>query len=286
MKLKLFSLVFFVVFVLGTFPMQNVSALSCVETFPLIGTVSSITENTPFTEVTLDRFYMFDGSDFFIDDAISIDRYENIVQEYVRNNFQLSEIPSSTYVEWLNKISIPTNAFNKIQITDSDIIINGPPHHVCSYRFTGSFTKDGKLKHVIINDNYQDYSYLDSKLDVDPGKELECGDNNVCKMEVNFTIDGDPFTLSPGQSHIPLSGEFKSISLIDSSDLKAMPDGTTLFDWGFNTHVTYVLEFSEAIVQPDTEPTTDPEPQPKQIEPVEKLSFFQKIWRWFTSLFQ
>lgn len=282
MKIKLFSLVFLIVLILGVFPIQNVSALSCIPTFPLVGIVSNISLKEAYTEVALDKFYTFNNSDWGVNNAISIDRYENIVKEYVRNNFRLSEKPTTEYTGWVSEISVPTSAFNQTQIVKGDIIINGPPFHVCSYRFTGLFTKDGKLRSAIVNDNYQDYSYRNSKLEVEAGRELECDKNDICKMEVNFKLDGKSFKLSPTQSYKPTGSSIKSISLLDSSDLKKRSDRAKVFDWGFRTYVTYVLDFSDSMIQPTPTPQPSTEPMP----PVENLNFFQKIWLWFMSLFK
>lgn len=268
MKLKLI-LAFLTVLGLGVFATQDVRALSCAQTFPVVGIVNSISVKETYTEIVLDKFYTFENYAVGINNTFSIDLYENIVKEYVRNNFQLSEKQSSEYDEWVGKILVSTNAFNQTQIKNGDIIINGPPFHVCSYSFTGLFTRDGKLRSVIVDDSYQDYSYRNSKLEVEAGRELECDKNGKCKMEVNFKLDGKSFKLSPSQSYRPTGSSIKSISLLDSSDLKKRSDGTTVLDWGFGTYVTYVLDFSDSIIQP-----------------IENLNFFQKIWRWFTSLFR
>jgi len=288
MKSKLILLVFLATLVLGVLPAQDVRALLCVPTFPVVGIVNNIFVKESYTEISLDKFYTFNNSDWEVNNTISIDRYENIVKEYVRNNFQLSEKPSSEYNERVGKISVPTSAFNQTQIKNGDIIINGLPFHVCSYGFTGLFTRDGKLKGAIVNDSYQDYSYRDGKLEVEAGRELECDKNDRCKMEVNFKLDGKSFKLSPPQSYKPTGSLIKSISLLDSSDLKKRSDGTTVFDWGFGTYVTYTLDFSDPTIQPTPTPTPTPSPtpEPKPSPPVENLNFFQKIWRWFISLFR
>jgi hypothetical protein len=292
MKSKLIFLALLATLVLGAFPIQNAWALSCVPTFPVIGVVGSISVKESYTEIVLDKFYTFNNSDWGVNDTISIDRYENIVKEYVKNNFKLTEKPTSEYSEWVGKISVPTSAFNQTQIKNGDIIINGPPFHVCSYRFTGLFTRDGKLRNAIVNDSYQDYSYRNSKLKVEAGRELECDKNDRCKMEVNFNLDGKAFKLIPGQSYKPTANPIKSIFLLDSSDLKKRSDGTTIFDWGFGTYVIfYVLDFSDSVIQPTPSskptpsPTPEPEPSPEPTPPVENLNFFQKIWRWLVSLF-
>ena len=289
MKPKLFSTVLLAGFIFGVLPARDVQALSCAETFPIVGIVDNITPRESYSEIGLDKFYTFNTSDWNTNDTYSIDRYENIVEEYVGNNYQLSEKPSSEYNERVNKVSIPTKALDQAQIKIGDIIINGPPFHVCSYRFTGVFAKDGKLRVAVVDDSYQDYSYRNSKLEVEAGKELECDNNDRCKIEVNYRLDGKSFRLSPGQSHKPTGSTIKSISLLDSSDLKRRSDGTTVFDWGFGTYVTYILDFSDSTIQPTPTPTPvpspEPQPSPEPTPPVENLNIFQKIWRWFLSLF-
>ena len=315
MKPKLIFLELLVILGLGALLVQNVQVLSyapnfpvvglvaetraleCVPTFPVVGLVSSISVEDFFTEIVLDKFYIFttsfNTSYWDVNNTISIDEYENIVKEYVRNNFQLSDRPPSEYKDSVGKISIPTSAYNQIQIKNGDIIINGPPFHVCSYGFTGIFTRDGKLKNAIVNDDYQDYSYRNSKLVVKPGKKLECNGLLVerCKMEVKFNLDGKAFKLTPGQSYKPTAKPIKSIFLLDSSDRKKRSDGTVV-DFGMNTYVTYVLDFSDSVIQPTPLPTStptptpEPEPSPEPTPPVENLNFFQKIWRWFVSLFR
>lgn len=290
MKLKLIS-AFLAAFAWGAFTVQDAKALSCVQSFPVVGIVSDVSVTESYTEIVLDKFHTFSGADWGINNTISIDQYENIVREYIKNNFQLSEELSSEHDGRVGKISVPTGAFNQTQIKNGDVIINGPPFHVCDYRFTGLFTRDGELRSAIVNDNYRDYSYRDSKLEVETGKELECDKNDKCQIEVNFKLDGESFSLSPGQSYMSTESSIKAISLSDSSNPKKRSDGTIMFDeWGFDTYVTYVLFFPNSTIQPTPIPTPtpalEPKPLPESTSSVENLNFFQKIWHWFISSFR
>ncbi|BCX15365.1 MAG: hypothetical protein KatS3mg097_257 [Candidatus Parcubacteria bacterium] len=303
MKIKLIFLFFLIGLIPVVFQIQNVKALSCLRlSFPILGIVSDISVKGSETEIVLDKFYTFNTSDIDNEKIISIDRYENIVKEYIENNFQLPEKPSlqdndPTSKDIINKVFIPTNAFKQIQIDKNDIIINGPPFYVCTYRFTGIFTKDGKLKSAIINDNYQDYSYRNNKLEVEAGKELECYEHNICKIEVNFKLDDKSFNLSPPQLYKPTGSSIKSISLLDSSSIKKGNDGRpVVFDWGLNTYVTYVLNFSDFTNHSISSSTPTPNIKPEPPSPTEQKSltptlsekttknFFQKIWLWLILL--
>ncbi len=291
MKFKVFSSILLAIILVLSFS-HKADALSCVQTFPVVGVVSSITSKESYTEIVLDKFYTFDNSDWNINETYSIDRYENIVKEYVKNNYQLSEKPSSEYSERLNLISVPTKALERVQLKNGDIIIKGPPFHVCNYRFSGVFTKDGKLQYAIVNDSYQDYSYRNSKLVVTVGKELECDKNDKCKMEVNYQLDGKSFRLSPGQSYTPTGSMIKFVALLDSSDLKKRSDGMTMDDWGMGTYVNHIISFQDSEIKPTPFPTPTPSPNPSPTptpvptpEP-ENLNVFQKIWHWFVSLFR
>lgn len=261
-------------FILSMFPIQQTQALSCAQTFPLVGIVHDVTEHDTYTEFTLKQFYTFDTSDWSTSGSISIDLYENIVSRYVSNNFHLSEqLAQEHSLEKSGKITIPVVAFKQVDITPGDILIKGPPFHVCSYRFTGIFNDDGSLRKAIISDDYQDYSYQGSTLEVEAGRELDCN-GSACTMEVNYVLDGEPFTLSPGQLHTPASGNISSVHLLESSDLKKRSDHTTVFDWGFSTYATYIIDFSYASTH-----------SPQESSPTQNMNVFQRIWLWLKSLF-
>lgn len=280
MKSKITFSILVVVIMASSFT-NKAEALSCAPTFPVVGTIDTITKNESYSEILLDNVYTFDTFDFAFNQTISIDRYVNTVDAYVKNNFRLPEKPQSEYNEWVNKISLSTKVLDKISLQKGDIIIEGPPFHVCSYGFSGLFSRSGKLQYASVNDSYRDYSYRNSKLIVEAGKELECDTNDRCKVEVNYQLDGKSFRLSPGQSYTPTGNSIKSITLLDSSDLKERSDGTTMPDWGMGTYVNHIISFQDSEIKPT--PTSEPSPAPV---PVKKLNVFQKIWHWFVSLFE
>ncbi len=294
MKSKIIFSIFVVVIMTSSFS-NKAEALSCAQTFPVVGTIDTITKKESYSEILLDNVYTFDTSDFATNQMISIDRYENTVNSYVKNNFRLSEKPQSEYNEWVNKVSLSTKVLDKISLQKGDIIINGPQFHACSYGFFGLFTRSGKLQYAAVNDSYGDYLYRDSKLIVEAGKELECYKNDRCKMEVNYQLDDKSFRLSPGQSYTPTGNSIESITLLDSSDLKKRSDGTTIFGWGVETYINHIISFQDSEIKPTPLPTPNPtltptqtptpEPSPEPV-PIEKLNVFQKIWHWFVSSFE
>ena len=120
-------------------------------------------------------------------------------------------------------------------------------------------------------------------------------------MEVNYQLDGKSFQLSPGQSYTPTGNSIKSITLLDSRDLKKRSDGTIMFDWGAGTHVNHIISFQDSEIKPtptpnpspnptptpDPNPTPNPTPEPSPVPvPVEKLNVFEKIWHWIVSFFE
>ncbi len=291
MKSKIGFSILVVVIMASSF-INKAEALSCAETFPTIGTIDTVTKKESYSEILLDNVYTFDTSDFATNQIVSIDRYVNTVDTYVKNNFRLSEKPQSEDREWINKFLLSTKVLDKIPFQKGDIIIRGPQFHVCSYGFSGLFTRSGKLQYAAVNDGYGDYSYRNSKLIVEAGKELECDKNDRCKMEVNYQLDGKSFRLSPGQSYAPTANSIKSIALLDSSDLKKRSDGMTMFDWGDGTYVNHIISFQDSEIKPTPLPTSNsspssnstPDPSPAPVP--EKLNVFQKILNWFVSLFE
>ncbi len=281
MKLALFSLILSVVFGWSVSTTQKAQALSCARTTPLVGIVYDVSVNkNSLTKIFLDKAYTFNTSDWVKDETVSIDRYESTVKDYINNNFQLSEVPIT---ERGAELSVPEKSLNEVQIKAGDIVIKGPHFHVCGYRFTGLFTKTGKLKQAIISDNYKNYSYRDDKLEVKAGKKISCGGpiqyfGDACEVEVDFKLAGQSFKLSPGRSYQPTDTQIKSVSLLNSSYTK---EG--VHDWGLGTYVTYVLDFSDQTVEQATSANVSQTRRP--VPQTDNLNFFQKIWRqilaWF-----
>ena len=221
-----------------------VSALSCDPTSPKVGIVTDfnlLSEYSSRYNISLDNVQSFEETNIKRNGLYySIDDYENIVQSYLEGK-QLLELPE--YISDPNSVSISSAEFEKIELRRGDIIIEGPPFSVCGYTFLGIFSPDGQLKYIIINDA-SDYSYHEIKIEVTQGKEIECK-NYYCKVQVDYKVANEKFTLSLNQSYSPKATAFNSFTLLDSGIYKPprVPDWTM---GKYLPHLTYVIAFSES----------------------------------------
>lgn len=217
-------------------------ALSCALPPQRIGVVVDFKPENSYYTILLKDVQSFEISNILKNDFYSIDEYENIVQNYIDGK-KLLELPEYTWNP--NSTSIPAIAFEKIEIKRGDILIQGPPPHICDYRFFGIFSSDGHLKYVIINDEFSDYSYNEIKIEVSPGKEIKCN-NDYCKVQVDYKVANEKFTLSLKQSYSPKATAFNSFTLLDSSNYNPRNDDIQASDWGKGKYLTYVITFSES----------------------------------------
>jgi len=265
MKFKMYSTASTLAILLFvTWSPTETRGLTCAPTYPLIGIVTGIDTNEVYSNVILRNYYSFE---YLVSGTspISIDEYEKIAGNYIENNFELEEnvdIPDLELFDWARSINVNNSAIDLLNIASGDIVIQGPPFHVCSYRFTGVFSSDGTFRGAVVDDNYNDYLYKGGELIVERGAELMCDSNGICSIEVNYTLDGTQFKLSPGESKVFEKGAFKNIALIDSSDRNIDENGLQLFDWGFGTYVTQVFFFSDTVDFKPAPPLPDPTPEP------------------------
>ena len=291
---------------LSVVPSNQVDALSCVYTQPIVGIVDTITDGDEQIEIELREIKTFNQSKF--SGVIDIDLYRTIVSGYVTGDFTGLEDPNEE--AFVGVISVPQNTHEVAGLQVGDVVVNGPPFHVCTYRFTGVFDADGDIKSVIINDNYQSYLYRGEKIDVAKAGEIECTEHNRCSYKGSFSVGGTEKVLMPGESWL-VGKSISRINFIEASDTKVAEDGTGVFDWGFGTYVTYVLTFNTDVVvidppgQPESPllPTEEPptpideeKPQisetPEIEEPAEELpptekrdSLFKRFMDWLFGLF-
>ncbi|MBI2452422.1 hypothetical protein HYV50_05100 [Candidatus Pacearchaeota archaeon] len=276
-------------------------ALSCAPTFPKIGVISDFSLDKSYYTIILDNVQSFETSNIMKNNFCAIDEYETIVGKYV-NDEKLLEQPEHAWSP--NSTSMPKNAFEKIEVDRGDILIQGPPSHVCSYRFFGIFSPDGQLKYVVINDAFSDYSYNEYRIEVTPGKEIDCENDYYCKVQVDYKVANEKFTLTLDQSYSPKVSTFNSFRLLDSSDYKQRDDDTQIFDWGIGKHLTYVIEFSDSsdktkcvyIKKPDEKtgcqyfPIYDSNNEciidyQEKCEVIDSRNIFQKFINWIISFF-
>ena len=233
---------------------------SCAMSYPKIGTFNEVVPDKSkgiFTFLSMENARTFnikdidiigdDGSSISLIDnnKISIDKYEKLVQDYIKNIDQFSVVPKDDWIP--NEVGIFTDFFNKINIQKGDIITNGPPMGFCDYGFLGIFTPGGKLKYVEIRDSYKDsawydgYSYKGETIEVEPGKQLDCG-HYTCTVQADFKVNEEQFSLSIGESYNPKSEIIKSITLLYASVGKE--GAPILSDGGAGKQVIYVIEFA------------------------------------------
>jgi hypothetical protein len=66
MKFKIIFSILIIVILASSFS-HKAEALSCAQTFPVVGTINTITKNEFYSEILLDNVYNFDPSDFTAD---------------------------------------------------------------------------------------------------------------------------------------------------------------------------------------------------------------------------
>lgn len=242
---------------------KNVDALSCIYTQPIIGVVATMQSDGTNVTLGLEGVRTFAPEKFAGKTSFSIDVYESIVDGYVSGDFTgLNETEEDASV---GSVSVSVAAQQASRLAVGDIIVNGPPFHVCTYRFVGVFDSEGIPKTAIVNDNYQSYTYQGTQLYVSKAGEIGCNGQDVCSYKINFALGNRETVLSPGEFQSFQSSPMSSIALLASSDLKAVTSengggSTTSFDWGFNTYVTYVIGLQGFDAPTTSGPLPPPEP--------------------------
>ena len=99
--------------------------------------------------------------------------------------------------------------------------------------------------------------------------ELDCDEDDICVIQMNFQLNEESVLLSPGESYNSAGAEIESISLVTSTDLKEQTvkviNGIKSFrpPNGTERLVTYILKFDSSA----------------QIS----SNIFQKIWSWLSA---
>lgn len=316
MNFKIVAGTFSMVIILNSLLTQSALALSCIPSVPLVGTVTAIADGESGSQVMLNNYYTFSTDNIKRDNLYVIDVYEKIIADYIAGDTSfLHQVTDTSHFPNSPQLSFPPKLIEKANISVGDIIIFGPPHHVCNYGFTGIFSPSGRAKSAIIKDGFEDYSYHQNTLTVSPGTELSCT-NGRCVVAVNFAINNALSTLSPDETKTNTNNPIQSLALIESSVREKSADGSVMQDWGMSTYAEYILTFSNessqesqpinANLTPESppDPTISPltagieqsetpteKPALETVKPTEQpivqtLTLWQKIWRFFTQLFQ
>jgi hypothetical protein len=105
-------------------------------------------------------------------------------------------------------------------------------------------------------------------------------------VSVSFALDGDSFTLNPGESRTINASGIREIALINATDKKDQ----SFFDWGMSTKAQYVIAFDQHTLRTPVNPptaTTSPNDAPPPILAAPRYeNIFTKLWRWFVDLFR
>lgn len=268
----------------------SADALSCEKIYPKIASVDELELLSDGSfNLRLKQVYSF--SDNIANDlsVIGIDNYAQLAKEYANDNFELFiELDEEEFDQNFKLIKLKEGFANKINFENSDIIISGPPTHICSYVFLGIFDKGGNLKQALIRGDFTDYSFAEELIMARQGRDISCGGYS-CIVKTDFTIADKKFTLVPGQELELQDSLISKIFLLNSSAPEAGVDAERLFPWGQGRIVEYLLEFNPSKISLAQENRTenpkeafeDPASQNgqgKELEdtPQEKLSSSQR----------
>lgn len=266
------------------FTSEEAQALSCIQTFPLIGLVESAVEQDDYVQIRLQDYYTFDNA--LVKDGIySIDGAVKIAEKYFEQGYELDEKPiieGRGIPGQENRLSFPLETASYLGIQRGDMILKGGPFHVCDYGMTLVMDSKGNLKTAAINENYNDYFLNGQLLEVAPGKEVFCDKNSRCKGRVNFMRDGEVIEFRGQDEH-----QFSDVKvkLLDASTGKKQANGEPVFfDWGMSDYVSYVLNFNQAEKPPVVDPVVE-EPVVGRPPTAEERGNFEKFLEWVQSLF-
>jgi len=222
---KLFVLFIFLVF-LSTYVSSE-----CYVGGPLIGTLGDIKQEfRSSVEYRLNNVALIEERN---DKITSID-YEDAVLKYASGNLEINNENNN------NKIFISTSAVNFFN--KGNIVVEGPPIQSCSLSFKGVFDGSGKLKTGLFR-SYGKYKYGGTFIDVSPGNSLGCEGVN-CNVEVKFDINGEKFTLLPGDNYISKGNSVNTITLIEAHDF-----GFEEKNAGSGTYAIFLIDFKDKIIE-------------------------------------
>ncbi len=223
---------FFISIILIIF-LSTIVASECNPGSPLIGTLGDIKkEHRTSVEYSLNNVAVVQQRN---EEIVSID-YSEIVQDYVSGKIEIK--PELNTKKINNNIFVATpaiNFFNK-----ENIIIKSSPIQSCSYSFKGVFDSSGKLKTGLFG-SYGKYKYGGTLIEVSPGESVKCEGLN-CVVKVNFDVNGEKFTLNPGDNYISKENSITTVSLLEAHDF-----GFEDNNKGSGTYAIFLIEFKDKL---------------------------------------
>ncbi len=241
------------------------SALSCVYSVPVIGRVKSLVPSAHDSsglsmDITLSDPHSFSGDGLHQKGVYSIDKYQNLVSDYLENNVGGLIVVPTEAVEAKGVVSFRIwSEIGNLKPEIGDVLVKGQPGGPCGQGFTIIFNSDGEIKFAVVQAGYEDFSYANTSLVVNPGKEISCKNDSVCKVNTSYSVNGQQFELSTGETKNFSSGPIKWITLNESSNYKV--GGKKVFDWGFGSYSRYAIGFNS---QTDVVPAQNNPTLPQQ----------------------
>jgi len=310
--MKTISTLLTTLFLANLLILPSAQALSCQQTFPRIATIEDVQLlNEQTQDVNLKWVYTYKSTRINSGEGVTIDidKYQEIVNEYVNN--ELDEFEKASEVEnngWnYEKIILPIQVARRMEFEAGDIIITGPPFEICDYRFMGVFSEEGEIKYTYINDSFNSNQYKGSQIKSEPADPVQC-QGYSCQVKANVYIDGQSSTIVPGQTKDFTDGLAKFVTLIDAIYPQKGVDSESLFPWGGGEKVEYLISFnpkfqgtatmaegseegsstsspSEETTVSETAQSTSTEVVSNNFGEVEKPNFLVRFWHWLTGLF-
>ncbi|MEZ4156408.1 MAG: hypothetical protein R3B52_00315 [Candidatus Paceibacterota bacterium] len=287
---------------IGVYVLPSTQALSCIKTYPLLGTVEDIRiqDNGDYI-LDLKWVYTFDSAATV---HFDIDSYQALIEAYQANDLDAFEKVDED-ADWdAFTIKIPADMANGIVLEKEDAVIKAPPLEVCDYRFTGIFNEDGVAKYAFISDSFNNYSFKGENIKVGASEPMECSGYS-CKTKALFSLREKDYELVPTQSVQPANKIVQEIKLFSAVHHQEGIDPQKFFPFGGSAQVSYRLTFNkegiatyeQGIYSTSTEvSTTTNEPSAEAAsssEESEVLSpsqpeqnVFQRFFAWILSFFK
>lgn len=280
----------------------NAQALSCIKTYPLLGTVEDIRiqDNGDYI-LDLKWVYTFDSAATV---HFDIDSYQALIEAYQANDLDAFKKVNED-ADWdAFTIKIPADMASGIVVEKEDAVIKAPPFEVCDYRFTGIFNEDGVAKYAFISDSFNNYSFRGENIKVGASEPLECSGYS-CKTKTIFSLSEKDYELVPTQSVQPANKIVQEIKLFSAIHHQEGIDPQKFFPFGGSAQVSYRLTFNKegiatyeenaystssevgtATSEPSDEASSSTE-EGEVLSPGQpEQNVFQRFFAWILSLFK
>lgn len=297
------ALLSIIAFLFGPLQAQKAQALSCIATQPRIGTLEEVREGPERSlELGLKWVYTFkptrinEGEGIVID----LDKYKEIVREYIDDDLELFEQASTQeeLISWdYNTLVLPPQSSAHMTFESGDIIVEGPPFHLCDYRLRAVFDSEGSLKYSYVEDPYNSYQFQGTEIHFEAGRSIAC-QGYGCQVQAKISVGSDRVSFEPGETKTFESSLVESITLIDARAPESGIDAERLFPWGGGKMISHIISFNQRPggSEPGVENTEEEAGEPEdgeenmttgtlELSEEKSESAFARFWSWLKSLF-